>query len=795
MSNNRIIASYYPAHRRPEFQLRTQIISPQSTSQPQPSPQSAIKTAITPVAQDHLQNLIANTKLLAQTYPQLEQPTLLSATKTSATFSHLPYPTLTQLIENSLFQKDFSAIIPLFEQYLSIFQNFHQAPFQPYQNQSFVQIFDPQLKHHSDHSYNSLSLSLLDLTCSNLLFNSQTSTFYLIDQEWLFHFSLPLDFLLFRNLFDLCSRLQPTIQNLCSKSLPCYQLTTHFLIPQTWFDFFQLSFPHLTRFYAWEHNFQTYCNQNSPLLPSLLLAQDQLPLLTQTPPPKSASLYQRLLEKNHALETDYQNLVQSHQELLKTSHLLQSLPLKLLLRPRYYLTRFFSQEKNFIRQNGFSAYYPRLKNRSARRRFLRQIQQTSTSPSSSPQQLSELQVLIIAGATQTVSHIHRVDHLIEKLELLQVQYQVIDSTQLALHPDPASLCQKYHLLFIHRAISDPNLDALTQVFRTQNKPVLFDIDDLVFDPEILPTIAQTQNLSLVETQIYSQTMSKHQSIIRQATHLLAPTNYLCSALHNFFDLPTFQLPNHLDAQSFSQGQEIASLNLSLLKKLQAPSSSLSSPSPLSPSSPSSSVRSQKSSPLLLGYFPGTKTHDQDFLVVAPALVYLFRHFSPREVQLHITGFLSLPPILEPYLHTGHLHHHPAVPYPQLIKQYSPLHLNLAPLHSATDPFCSAKSELKYFFAGICGVPTLATPTAPYQEIHDTHHSLLLCSQPQDWLSSLLHLLHHPKDLLSLGEKAYHHCSQTYSPALQAQNYLAPLLEKLLTEYFPGESSPSTTNST
>jgi glycosyltransferase involved in cell wall biosynthesis len=54
-----------------------------------------------------------------------------------------------------------------------------------------------------------------------------------------------------------------------------------------------------------------------------------------------------------------------------------------------------------------------------------------------------------------------------------------------------------------------------------------------------------------------------------------------------------------------------------------------------------------------------------------------------------------------------------VPLDQLPNEIAQFDVNLAPLEVG-NPFCEAKSELKYFEAALAGVPTIASPTGPYR---------------------------------------------------------------------------------
>ena len=730
--------------RKPTFQTQTIV-----------TPSQVIKKPLAPQAHPHLQNQLQIIQDLSRSLPQLPILQPKSKKNLPLTFPFQPYPTLAQLIEKSLLEKDFAATLPLLDHYQKLLASLPQKKlsFDQITNDSIFQdLFQPRPSSQPSSprsTFTCLTPGLLDLTCANLFLLplknkkalSPSLQLLAFDQEWLLP-ALPLDFLIFRNLLDLASRLQSLIQNFCSPQLPCYQLNHQLLIPQVWFDYFHLSPAHLPSFYLWEQNFQNYLNQKPHRFPPLLLntATGQFPLLTRSAQPLSPS--KKIARLQHQVDNLTFQLDLSQKALHQLSSFHQSRLDKLVrltTHPHYYLDKFLTQEKDFLRQNGPTAYLPRLQNRFHRQSFITQLQAAPLSPSS-PISPSSPKILIIAGTPGTVAHIHRVSHLEEKLRLLNLSYLTIAQSALARTPSPSAL-PNFDLLYIHRATLDQPLQALLDSFRVQNKPVLFDIDDLVFDPAVLPEIAAAQSLSPQVQNLYHETMLKHQEVMRRATLLVTPTQYLSSYAAHFFSLPSAVLPNHLDQTSFDQGRRLGQAHLAR------------------PTSSPGRLR--------LGYFPGTLTHRQDFALIAPTLLKLFA--AHPLLSLHIVGHFDPPPQLQPFIDSGQVKLSPAVPFHQLMNWYANLDLNLAPLESAASPFCASKSELKYFFAGICGLPTLATPTPPFAAALKRSHGGRLAATPADWQRHLTAFLRNPQSLQPLAQKAFTDCQKAYSPAEQTKN--------------------------
>lgn len=68
-------------------------------------------------------------------------------------------------------------------------------------------------------------------------------------------------------------------------------------------------------------------------------------------------------------------------------------------------------------------------------------------------------------------------------------------------------------------------------------------------------------------------------------------------------------------------------------------------------------------------------------------------------------------------------------------------------------FCEAKSELKFFEAGIVGVPTVASATRPYAEAITDGVDGFVASGDEEWFLKLSRLVEDEKLRKEMGEKA------------------------------------------
>jgi hypothetical protein len=103
-------------------------------------------------------------------------------------------------------------------------------------------------------------------------------------------------------------------------------------------------------------------------------------------------------------------------------------------------------------------------------------------------------------------------------------------------------------------------------------------------------------------------------------------------------------------------------------------------------------------------------------------------------------------------------------------------INLAPLE-AGNPFCEAKSELKFFEAAICDIPTIASPTGPYARAIKSGETGFLASNADEWSKALNLLVRNPRSRRRIGRAAHHAALWHFGPNRRAE--LAHMLRQQL----------------
>lgn len=352
-------------------------------------------------------------------------------------------------------------------------------------------------------------------------------------------------------------------------------------------------------------------------------------------------------------------------------------------------------------------------------------------------------ILIINGARKTVSEVHRVFHFQDKLKLLDIPHLTINDS--LINRIPLNNLTGFNLLYIHRSKSQENLKKLIEKYHQQNKKIIYDIDDLIFDPDQINNISF---LKVAKKSIYKYFIddaNEHLEIMKMADLVTTPTDFLSNYINKKFKIPSLVLRNHLDQKSLDKGKDIFDKKNNL---------------------------KDNNDKITIGYFPGTKTHQKDFETIEKIIISLLKKYP--KLILKIVGELSIDNLSKEV--NKQIIKQKKVPYKKFMEVYRDVDINLAPLEMNND-FCEGKSELKYFFAGACGIPTIASATDAFKHAITNGENGYLCYKPNDWKKYLIELINNKKKCYQIGKNTFNQTNQEYTPQYQAKQ-LDKILKKI-----------------
>jgi glycosyltransferase involved in cell wall biosynthesis len=350
-----------------------------------------------------------------------------------------------------------------------------------------------------------------------------------------------------------------------------------------------------------------------------------------------------------------------------------------------------------------------------------------------------MKVLFVSGQDGDTRR-YRCLHPKEQLALKGVGSEVRGISDFQLYRDSI----EYDLFILHRVPHNEFIQDLIELAQLQGKAVIFETDDLVFDPDLFPHVGYLDTLSTQELHRFQQEMN-----------LQAKTFHLCRAV-----LTTTE---SLASEARRRGKEAH-------VHRNAPSQEMIRISEQAYQQYKQDGISKKET--TIGYFSGTGSHDRDFRVVTPALIAILENFPT--VGLHISGHLNLDPVFEPWAHR--IQRAPYISWRELPYLMARVDINLAPLE-IENPFCQSKSEIKFIEAALVGTPTVATPTDAYRHaITDGVNGLWAVSR-EEWFEALSLLIKHPEKRRTLAEAARQTVYAQYTPERRGSELLS-LLETI-----------------
>lgn len=251
MQNMKILIARCNYSRYPKFRVGTIIYQENNKK-------LVRKQAFENDATDHLQNIYKAYNLLKNSSIDIYLPNLIRKDKYYLDFEYFPYPSLEKLIEESIIKQTFSNVEKYVRNYLKFIDKFEIEIKNPYSEKKFEQIFDKEKRYYSKNKEEVIKLGVLDLNFDNVLLNEEN--FYFIDFEWVFDFPIPKNYIVFRAIFYLSSKLQSLIKTFCSPKFPCLEILENFLIPLTLWNKLNFSSKEIERFLYYEINFQNIVN-------------------------------------------------------------------------------------------------------------------------------------------------------------------------------------------------------------------------------------------------------------------------------------------------------------------------------------------------------------------------------------------------------------------------------------------------------------------------------------------------------------------------------------------------------
>lgn len=287
--------------------------------------------------------------------------------------------------------------------------------------------------------------------------------------------------------------------------------------------------------------------------------------------------------------------------------------------------------------------------------------------------------------------------------------------------------EKFKIFVFHRVVYGSKIAKFIKEIKNQGGEIIFETDDLTFDPRYAMRTDNFANLNTLEKKQYTGGLGLEILQDPYVKNCTTTTSYLAKILEGY-GKKVFVVPNKLSNQDLEIAEKI----------FQEPK-----------------TKNQKL--VKIGYFSGTKSHDRDFAAITDALTQIMEKYP--DVRLVLAGPLDIENKLNKF--KNKIERLPFASRKKHFENISKIDINLAPLEIG-DPFCESKSELKFFEAGILEVPTVAAATQTFREAITDGVDGFLAGNTEGWTKQLEKLITDENLRESLGEKARETALSRYS---------------------------------
>ena len=327
--------------------------------------------------------------------------------------------------------------------------------------------------------------------------------------------------------------------------------------------------------------------------------------------------------------------------------------------------------------------------------------------------------LFLSAAPRSIGHVYRVEHPAQALEAEGWRTAILplDDPAAVVHLDAADI------VVVFRGRWGEPFATIRDRCTTRSIPLVYDIDDLLFDPQVTAAgcIAFLDGLPPAEQHRWLSEAADYRHALEQSDAAVLTTPPLAAAAAAHCG-KVFILPNALDRRMEA-----------------AAAAALATPKPSATDGRPRFV-----------FASGTPTHHRDFAVAAEAVARIFARRP--EPMLVIIGHLD--PMIYPALAAfgDRIDRRPPVLLDDLFRELAGCEINLCPLELG-NPFCEAKSGVRWLTAAAVGRPSIASPTEPLRDAVIDGVTGLIAADVDAWESALTRLLDNPQLVVGMGAAA------------------------------------------
>ncbi len=285
--------------------------------------------------------------------------------------------------------------------------------------------------------------------------------------------------------------------------------------------------------------------------------------------------------------------------------------------------------------------------------------------------------------------------------------------------------RNYRAFVIFRCPYTEELGEFIRLAKELNKTVIYDIDDLVIDTKYTDTIKYLDTMSPEERKGYDEGVCNMQKVLKMCDAAITTTEGMAEELKHY--VPKVFINRN------TASEEMLQLSEEAYEKAVA----------------EKTAKGRKT--VKLGYFSGSITHNDDFVLIQPAVAKIMEKYP--QTELHIAGILDIPKEFEAF--KERVIAHPFADWKKLPEMIASMDINLAPLEESI--FNEAKSENKWVEAALVRVPTIASNLGAFKRMIVHNETGILANTCEEWYKGLETLIVDTQKRERIAKAAYDYC--------------------------------------
>jgi glycosyltransferase involved in cell wall biosynthesis len=324
-------------------------------------------------------------------------------------------------------------------------------------------------------------------------------------------------------------------------------------------------------------------------------------------------------------------------------------------------------------------------------------------------------VLIITGGVGD-SAIFRATNQAEELN----HHNIATEVMIQDNPLLPKFADRFMIFIFHRTLYTPVVARLVRKIKEQEKEIIFDTDDLVFEAKYVQQTDHYKNMSYFEKKQYATGVSEEILKDPYVKVCTTSTRFIASKLERY-GKKVFVITNKLSEDWLDIADK-------LLKKHEK--------------------EKRVKDKIRIGYFSGTIGHNKDFATISDALIEILEKYP--QVEIFLAGSLKLEEKFGKY--AQRFIRSSYVPRDKHFENIFNCDIILAPLEIGDD-FSEGKSELKFFETGLLEIPLVAVRNQTFSDAISDGENGFLADHKAEWVAKLSNLIENKKLREKIGKKA------------------------------------------